>query len=148
MIESGIFDVVEDKNGTRAIDNIYLIKSEYEDSENAVESIILKINNKFWIFTVDSNFDEIALKITPHLTENFSQESCLDDLSNLKGLSIGTMFSIVNERGYTDGIKLSLYNPPISGSDTNPFFGVLTVIALSSGLHYELRQTGIDTYLI
>ncbi|WP_336038932.1 DUF6334 family protein [Acinetobacter calcoaceticus] len=146
MVESNIFDVIKDNVEIRKIDDIYLIADEYMDSGDAVESIIFKINNKFWIITVNNDFDEVELKILSHLVDNFSPERCLDNLSNLKGLEIGTMFAIVNERGYTDGIKLSLYNH--SESETNPFFAVLTIVALASGLHYELRQTGIDTYLI
>jgi hypothetical protein len=148
IMESNIFDVVKDNVEIRKIDSVYLIGNEHSDSENLVESIIFEINNKFWIITVNNAFDEIELKILPHLIENFSQDRCLDNLSNLKGLEIGTMFAIVNERGYTDGIKLSLYNHSLSESENNPFFAVLTVIALASGLYYELRDTGIDTYLI
>ncbi|ENV79613.1 MULTISPECIES: DUF6334 family protein [Acinetobacter] len=145
-MESNIFDVVKDNVEIRKIDSVYLIGNEHADSKNFVESIIFEINNKFWIITVNNDFDEVELKILPHLMEDFSPERCLDNLSNLKGLEIGTMFAIINERGYTDGIKLSLYNH--SEPENNPFFAVLTIVALASGLHYELRQTGIDTYLI
>ncbi len=148
MVVSNIFDVIKDNVEIRKIDNVYLIGHDYVDSEEFVESIIFEINNQFWIVTVNNHFDEIELKILPYLMNSFSADICLDNLSNLKGLEIGTMFAIVNERGYTDGIKLSLYNHSLLESETNPFFAVLTIVALASGLRYELRQTGIDTYLI
>lgn len=58
------------------------------------------------------------------------------------------MFAIVNERGYTDGIKLMLYDHSLKESKTNPFFAVLTIVASASGVQYELRKTGVDTYLV
>ncbi len=98
--------------------------------------------------TVNYDFDEIELKVYSCLPEKTIQQRCSNNLLSLKGLEIGTMFAIVNERGYTDGIKLMLYDHSLKESKTNPFCAVLTIVALASGLQYELRKTGVDTYLI
>jgi hypothetical protein len=117
------------------------------DEEDELKSIF-EINKKFWAITVNHNFDEIELKVYSCLPDKTIQQRCSNNLSSLKGLEIGTMFVIVNERGYTDGIKLMLYDHSLKESKTNPFFAVLTIVALASGLQYELRKTGVDTYLI
>ncbi|MDI3239820.1 hypothetical protein [Acinetobacter ursingii] len=56
-MESNIFDVVKDNVEIRKIDSVYLIGNEHADSKNFVESIIFEINNKFWIITVNNDFD-------------------------------------------------------------------------------------------
>lgn len=148
MIQSEIFDVIKDKDEIRTIDDVYLIVDHEDANSINVLNILFKINDRFWIVGINHTFDEIKLSIKPQLHKIFTKKETLNTLSHLKGLEIGTMFAIINERGYTDGLKLTLYNHSPSRLGTTPFFGVLTIIAMASGLHYELRQTGIDTYLI
>ncbi|OCZ52230.1 DUF6334 family protein [Acinetobacter seifertii] len=148
MVQSDIFDAIKNIDEVRKIDDLYLVVDENSNSEDAVESITFEINKKFWAITVNHNFDEIELKVFSYLPEKTTQQRCSNNLSSLKGLEIGTMFAIVNERGYTDGIKLMLYDYSLKESKTDPFFAVLTIVALASGLQYELRKTGIDTHLV
>lgn len=148
MVQSDIFDAIKNIDEVRKIDDLYLVVDENSNSEDPVETIIFEINKKFWAITVKHDFDEIELKVFSSLPEKTIQQRCSNNLSSLKGLEIGTMFAIVNERGYTDGIKLMLYDHSLKESKTNPFFAVLTIVALASGLQYELRKTGVDTYLI
>lgn len=148
MVQSSIFDAVKNIDEVRKIDDLYLVVDGESNSEGPVESIIFEINKKFWAITVNHNFDEIELKVYSCLPNKAMQQHCSNNLSSLKGLEIGTMFAIINERGYTDGIKLMLYDHSLKESKTNPFFSVLTIVTLASGLQYELRKTGIDTYLV
>lgn len=147
-MQSDIFDEIKNIDEVRKIDDLYLVLDGEPNSEYSVESIIFEINKKFWVITVNHDFDEIELKVYSCLPNKAMQQRCLNNLSSLKGLEIGTMFAIVNERGYTDGIKLMLYDHSLKESKTNPFFAVLTIVALASGLQYELRKTGVDTYLV
>ncbi|MGK7247495.1 DUF6334 family protein [Acinetobacter oleivorans] len=148
MVESDIFDAIKNIDEVRKIDDLYLVIAGESNSGGAVESIIFEINKKFWDITVKHDFDEIELKVYTCLPDKAIQQRCSNNLSGLKGLEIATMFAIVNERGYTDGIKLMLYDHSLKESKTNSFFAVLTIIALASGLQYELRKTGVDTYLV
>lgn len=148
MVQSDIFDAIKNIDEVRKIDDLYLVVDENSNSEDPAETIIFEINKNFWAITVNHNFDEIELKVYSCLPEKMIQQRCSNNLSSLKGLEIGTMFAIVNERGYTDGIKLMLYDHSLKESKTNPFFAVLTIVASASGLQYELRKTGVDTYLI
>lgn len=148
MVRSDIFDEIKNIDEVRKIDDLYLVVDGEPNSEYSVESIILEINKKFWAITVNHNFDEIELKVYTCLPNKAIQQRYSNNLSSLKGLEIGTMFAIVNERGYTDGIKLMLYDHSLKESKTNPFFAVLTIIASASGVQYELRKTGVDTYLV
>ncbi|MFI8011876.1 DUF6334 family protein [Acinetobacter sp. ABJ_C4_1] len=148
MMQSDIFDEIKNIDEVRKIDDLYLVVDGEPNSEYSVESIILEINKKFWTITVNHNFDEIELKVYTCLPNKAIQQRYSNNLSSLKGLEIGTMFAIVNERGYTDGIKLMLYDHSLKESKTNPFFAVLTIIASASGVQYELRKTGVDTYLV
>ena len=148
MIQSEIFDVIKNKDEIRTIDDVYLIADNEGTNSFQILNILFKINDNFWIIGIDHTFDEIELSIKPQLHKSFKENKTLNTLSHLKGLEIGTMFAIINERGYTDGLKLTLYDHSPSRLGTNPFFGVLTIIAMTSGLYYELTQTGIDTYLI
>lgn len=148
MVEIDIFDIIKNNKEIRKIDDIYFILDGEEDNSLEVINIIFKINNRFWIIRVNHDFDEIELLIHSNLEENFINGKRLDILSNLKGMEIGTMFAIVNERGYTDGLKLRIDDFSPSRYGTSPFYGIFTIIAMSSGLKYELRQTGIEEYLI
>lgn len=148
MVEIDIFDIIKNNKEIRKIDDIYFILDDEEDNSLEVINIIFKINNRFWIIRVNHDFDEIELLIHSNLEENFINGKRLDILSNLKGMEIGTMFAIVNERGYTDGLKLRIDDFSPSSYGTSPFYGIFTIIAMSSGLKYELRQTGIEEYLI
>ncbi|MBO8207347.1 DUF6334 family protein [Acinetobacter nosocomialis] len=148
MVQSDIFDAIKNIDEVRKIDDLYLVVDRESNSEYSVESVIFEINKKFWTVTANHDFDEIELKVYSCLPDKTIQQRCSNNLSSLKGLEIGTMFAIVNERGYTDGIKLMLYDHSLKESKMNPFFAVLTIVALASGLQYELRKTGVDTYLI
>lgn len=85
--------------------------------------------------------------ITPNLNEDFIHRRNLDDLSYLNGLTVGTMSSIVNERGYTNGLKIMILDNTPSREGTNPFFCMLTIIS-ATDLKFEITKTGIDRYLV
>ncbi len=122
MIQSEIFDVIKDKKDEiRTIDDVYLIIDNEDTSAIYALNILFKINDRFWIIGVNYDFDEIQLCIKPQLHKSFTEKKTLNNLSHLKGLSIGTMFAIINERGYTDGLKLTLYDHSPSRLGTNPF---------------------------
>ncbi|WP_296284876.1 DUF6334 family protein [uncultured Acinetobacter sp.] len=103
MIQSEIFDVFKDKDEIRTIDDVYLIADNEGANSIQVLNILFKINDNFWIIGIDHTFDEIELSIKPQLHKSFKENKTLNTLSHLKGLEIGTMFAIINERGYTDG---------------------------------------------
>ncbi|MDM1018774.1 DUF6334 family protein [Acinetobacter sp. VNK23] len=148
MVESDIFEIIKNNNEIRKIDDIYFILNDEEDNSLEVRNIIFKINNRFWIIRVNHGFDEIELLIYSNLEANFINGKRLDILSNLKGMEISTIFAIVNERGYTDGLKLRINDFSLSRYGNSSFYGIFTIIAMSSGLKYELTQTGIEEYLV
>lgn len=145
MIVCNIFNVIKDTDEIRTIDNIYYVTD--EENSDLIENIIFKINDKLWIIGVDHEFDEIELLIKPNLNIYFMHRQILSTLSHLKGLEIGNMSAIVNERGYTNGIKLRIHDPSPSRQGTNPFYGMLTIVA-ASNLKYEITHTGIESYLV
>ena len=145
MIESSIFNVITDNDEIRTIENIYCT-SDLEDS-NSIDSIIFKINNKYWIIGVDPEFDEIEFFITPNLNADFIRRRNLDVLSYLKDLEIGTMSAIVNEKGYTNGLKIRILDHTSSRKSSDPYFCMLTIIS-ASNLKFEITKTGIDRYLV
>ncbi|ENW81264.1 hypothetical protein F909_02555 [Acinetobacter sp. ANC 3929] len=148
MIRSNIFESIKDERGVRRIDNIYLYKDEnITENSFSIEQLMIEIDYKFWVFQVNREFDEIELILKTQLEINFDEYEEFNSLSNLKGLEIGTLFAIINDRGYTDGVKLKLFSGKLT-DENHSFHATLTLIALASGLQYELSSTGIDTYLI
>lgn len=142
MIHSNVFEAIQNESGIRRIDNIYIDRDgNSEDNSFSIEQLMIEIDFKLWVFQVNREFDEIELILKSKLEINFEEYKEFNSLSNLKGLEIGSLFAIINERGYTDGVKLKLF----SGILTS---GTLTLISLASGLQYELSSVGIDTYLI
>ena len=60
---------------------------------------------------------------------------------HLNNFAIGTVYAIVNERGYTDGVKFSIYDH--KSLKNNIFYGVLTLFSLS-GIKYRFEHNTID----
>ncbi|ERS03031.1 hypothetical protein Q674_10200 [Acinetobacter sp. COS3] len=148
MIHSNVFEAIQNESGIRRINNIYIDRDgNSEDNSFSIEQLMIEIDFKLWVFQVNREFDEIELILKSKLEINFEEYKEFNSLSNLKGLEIGSLFAIINERGYTDGVKLKLFSGILT-SGTPPFCGTLTLISLASGLQYELSSVGIDTYLI
>lgn len=148
MIHSNVFEAIQNESGIRRIDNIYIDRDgNSKNNSYSIEQLMLEIDFKLWIFQVNREFDEIELILKTKLEINFEEYKEFNSLSNLKGLEIGSLFAIINERGYTDGVKLKLFSGILT-RETPPFCGTLTLISLASGLQYELSSVGIDTYLI
>ncbi|MDI9660737.1 hypothetical protein QM260_12905, partial [Acinetobacter nosocomialis] len=59
MVQSDIFDAIKNIDEVRKIDDLYLVVDGESNSEDPVESIIFEINKKFWVITINHNFDEI-----------------------------------------------------------------------------------------
>ncbi|WP_336168051.1 hypothetical protein [Acinetobacter sp. 161(2023)] len=49
MVQSDIFDAIENIDEVRKIDDLYLVVDGQSNSEGPVESIIFEINKKFWL---------------------------------------------------------------------------------------------------
>lgn len=154
MVESDILDSIQISE-TRKIDNVFIMVDEEEPS--SITKILFSIDKFYWIFQVDNEFDELKL-IVEVRTDNFFEKFkinngdgiLLQDLTNfkdlmfLKGHLIGTMFAIINERGYTDGVKLRILNNNVFDSRVDSFYGLLTIISFGSRLRFDLSQNDIS----
>ena len=143
MISSNIFSSITDTQGDepRIIKNVILINDLHTEHYSKV---IFKINDEFWIFSCNPDYDEICLDINLEFPiESSTSRKFLDELINF---SIGNIWAIISEKNYTDGIYLYIYDPSIVNA--SKFIGIFTMIGIGGGLVYELNKSKIYEYLI
>lgn len=81
-MQSDIFDEIKNIDEVRKIDDLYLVLDGESNSEYSVESIIFEINKKFWVITVNHDFDKIELKVYSCLPNKAMQQRCLNNSSS------------------------------------------------------------------
>lgn len=143
MISSDIFNQVNDSNtdALRVIKDIFLIS---EEDDEYFSKIIFKVNDEFWIFSCNSNYDEICFDVSLHAP--FELNEARKNLTELINFSIGNIWAIISEKNYTDGIHLLIYDPSIVNA--SKFIGLFTIIGIGGGLVYDINTKSIYDYLV
>lgn len=109
---------------------------------NLAEKIAFKVNDEFWIFEVNYEYDDISIIVEKNLPDSLEFVDIGSPLAKIINLGVKRIYSITNFMGCIDGMKLSMYDPTIKNG--NNFVLNLTFYSDSSGIFYELRNNGID----
>ncbi len=114
------------------------------DNVGEIEKVIFKVKDFYIVFSVNYDDNAMAVEVMNDLKKGELASVFIKDFMDLKGYALGSFYDIVNTNGFSDGLKITFYDPLITRSGY--FFSALTFFSSHSGLIYEFRDCGIDRY--
>jgi hypothetical protein len=136
---SSFFNYLNNLEEERVINDFHIIH--YSNSSFLFPQVIIKVNLVYWLFHTNADTDEIEVQILPEFITHKNDTIKHNFTFQVNNFAIGTVYAIVNERGYTDGVKFSIYDR--NSLKNNKFHGVLTLFSLS-GIKYRFEHNSID----
>ncbi|MDB0282229.1 hypothetical protein CTY88_12570 [Acinetobacter seifertii] len=134
------------------IDDVYVFIDNESDDQSInkldnvgeIEKVIFKVKDFYIVFSVNYDDNAMAVEVVKDFKKGALASVFIKDFMGLKGYALGSFYDIVNTNGFSDGLKITFYDPLITGS--RHFFSSLTFFSSYSGLMYEFRDYGIDRY--
>ena len=88
-----------------------------DEKLNLAEKIAFKVNDEFWIFEVNYEYDDILIIVEKFLPDSFRCFEISSPLTKIANLGIKRIYSITNFMGCIDGMKLSIYGTNITSGN-------------------------------